>query len=270
MIRMRGFWAAAVAATLALAAPARVTAAPIGYAIDTSQNLFSIDLGTATATLIGPTGAGFFESLAVSPGGALYGADTGGNLYSINTGTGAATFIGSTGLGNIEGMDFNGSTLLAADFNTPTTIYSINTATAVPTPVVTSDVADGPTRAFAVQNATTGFIVTDTPTFQTLQRIDLTTGVTTAVGTITGFVAAIDFDGSGTLYGLDGSGNVYTIDPTTGAQTLVGNTGENFWLALAIPADTAAVPEPTTLALAGTGLATGLLARLRRRRAAGA
>jgi hypothetical protein len=263
------FWAAVVAATLALAAPGRVAAAPIGFATDVNNDLYSVDLGAATATLIGNAGpiGDLLEAIAISPGGSLFGTDTTGRLYSIDTGTGLATLIGGTGLGNIEGLDFSGSTLLGTDFNTPVTVYSIDTGTAAPTPVVTSNAADGPVRAFAVQDPATGFIITDTPTFQTLQRIDLTTGATTAVGTITGFVAAIDFDGS-TLYGLDVGGNVYTIDTTTAAQTLIGNTGGQVWLGLTIPAgDPAAVPEPATLTLAGVGLATGLLARARRRRA---
>src|SRR5262245_42633463 len=83
------------------------SAGPIGFATDTSTGLDSIDLGSGTATLIGTTNV-FFEGLAISGGGQLYGTDGGGDLYSLNTSTGVATLIGGTGLGNIEGLDFNG------------------------------------------------------------------------------------------------------------------------------------------------------------------
>src|SRR5258708_32937067 len=82
----------------------------IGFAVDNTQRLFSVDLTTATATPIGFTGQ-FLQGLAFSPQGSLFGTDYLGDLYSVSTTTGAATFIGSTGLGDIEGLTFRGPNL---------------------------------------------------------------------------------------------------------------------------------------------------------------
>jgi hypothetical protein len=51
-----------------------------GFAVDATGNLSSVDLTTATAKLIGPTGQ-FLEGLAVSPQGALFGTDFLGICY---------------------------------------------------------------------------------------------------------------------------------------------------------------------------------------------
>jgi DNA-binding beta-propeller fold protein YncE len=96
----------------------------MAYAVDINDNLDSVDLSTATATLIGSTGE-FLEGIAISPGGTLYATDNSGNLYTLNSATGAATLVGSTGIGDVEGLAFDGSTLLGSSFSNPTTIYSI-------------------------------------------------------------------------------------------------------------------------------------------------
>ena len=51
----------------------------IGFAVDNTENLFSVDLTTATATPIGFTGQ-FLQGLAFSPAGSLFGTDFLGNL----------------------------------------------------------------------------------------------------------------------------------------------------------------------------------------------
>src|SRR6202022_3319038 len=81
----------------------------IGFAVDNTTNLFSVDLTTATATPIGFTGQ-FLQGLAFSPQGSLFGTDYLGGLYSVSTTTGAATFIGSTGLGDVWGHALAGTT----------------------------------------------------------------------------------------------------------------------------------------------------------------
>jgi hypothetical protein len=109
----------------------------IGFAVDNTETLYSVDLTTATATPIGFTGQ-FLQGLVFSPAGSLFGTDFLGNLYSVSKTTGAATFIGSTGVGDIEGLTFRGATLIGTNFSNlggPTTVYAINTSTAVPTAV---------------------------------------------------------------------------------------------------------------------------------------
>ena len=109
----------------------------LGFAVDNTETLFSVDLTTATATPIGFTGQ-FLQGLAVSPQGSLFGTDYLGNLYSVSKTTGAATFIGSTGLGDIEGLTFRGTTLIGTDFSNLgglTTVSAINSTTAAATPI---------------------------------------------------------------------------------------------------------------------------------------
>src|ERR1700730_13091799 len=88
----------------------------IGFAVDNTENLFSVNLITHTATPIGFT-VQFLQGLAFSPQGSLFGTDYLGGLYSVSTTTGAATFIGSTGLGDVEGLNFRGTTLIGTNFS---------------------------------------------------------------------------------------------------------------------------------------------------------
>lgn len=266
MIRFRKFVIAALT-TLVVSSTAAF-AGPIGYAVDTSENLYTVDLSTAVTTLIGSTGQ-FLESLAYSAGGQLYGANTVGELFAINKLTGATTLIGDTLLGNIEGMHFNGSTLLASNFNSSaTTIYSLDTSTAAATALVTTTPGEGVTRAMSIEVISPALLLTDSPSFQTLQAVDLTTGVTTSRGLVSSAsgIYGIDFNGS-TLYGLGGDGGLYIINASTGATTLLGNTGGQFWLDFVSAADVAEVPEPSSLVLFGLG-ALGLIARRRRQQTA--
>ena len=266
------FIALILATVLAVTAVSqRASADVMGYAVDTGENLYSVNLTSASATLIGNTNTGLFlEGLAISPGGGLFGTADSGNLYSINKSTGAATLIGDTGLGDIEGLDYNVAILLGTDLNTSTTtFYSINTTTATPTAVVST--GKGITRAMAVQNPTTAYITIDTPVYQgrSLVSVNLTTGANTFLGTLSQSIGAMDFDPlSETLYGLTSTGDDVIINQADGSLTLVGNTGGQFWLDLTIPTIPAApaVPEPSSLLLLGSGLAG--LAAWRRRQAA--
>lgn len=233
----------------------------IGFAVDDTLNLFSVDLTTATATPIGSTGQ-FLQGLAISPAGALFGTDYLGNLYSINKTSGAATLIGDTGLGDIEGLTFRGSTLIGTNFSDlggPTTISAINTKTAAPTRI--TSFSQGPVRAMALVNTNTVDVASDSPVSQSLVQVNLSTGANVNLGqlpsnglAVTGsdLIAALNFGTDGTLYALDSLGNDYIIS-SNGAGTLVGNTGGQDWLDLAMadpPGDQpAAVPEPSSTAL---------------------
>lgn len=241
--------------------PASARGAPIAYAVDTNSNLYSIDLANANATLIGNTGAGFIEGLALSPSGQLYGTTDSGSFHQLNTLTGAATLIGSTGLGNIEGLDFNGNTLLASNFDTTPSIYSIDVTSGAPTLVVTATSETDNVRAMTTLDGNTMLIRTDLPGPNTLREIDLTTGATTILGNLGGgLFAAIDFADDGFLYGLDTDGSLYRIDPANAATTLIGNTGNQFWLAMAAAPQPlqSEVPEPISVALWGVMGMAGL------------
>jgi len=233
----------------------------IGFAVDNTTNLFSVDLTTATATPIGNTGQ-FLQGLAFSPAGSLFGTDYQGNLYSVSKTTGAATFIGSTGLGDIEGLTFRGSTLIGTNFSNlggPTTVSAIDTATAAATPI--TSFSQGPVRAMALVNPNTIDVASDSPTSQSLVQVNLLTNQVTDLGLLPGtgaaLIAALGFGTDGLLYALDPFGNEFTI-ASNGAGVLVGNTGGQYWLDLTVDPPGDPVPEPNSLALLLTA-ALGLI-----------
>jgi hypothetical protein len=226
----------------------------IGFAVDNTETLFSVDLTTATATPIGFTGQ-FLQGLAFSPAGSLFGTDFLGNLYSVSKTTGAATFIGSTGVGDIEGLTFRGATLIGTNFSNlggPTTVYSIDTTTAAPTAI--TSFSQGPVRAMTLLNANTIDVASDSPVSQSLVQANLLTGTNTSLGQLpsmgAALIAALGLGTDGVLYALDPFGNEFTI-ASNGAGFLVGNTGGQYWLDLTMASSTGAstVPEPNSMAL---------------------
>ena len=238
----------------------------LGFAVDSTENLFSVDLTTATATRIGFTGQ-FLQGLAVSPQGALFGTDFVGNLFSVSKTTGAATFIGTTGLGDIEGLSFNGTTLIGTNFSNlggPTTVSAINTTTAVPTTI--TSFSQGPVRAMAVVNPNTIDVASDSPFSQSLVQVNLLTGTNTSLGQLpskgAALIAALNFGTDGVLYALDPLGNEFMI-ASNGAGIPVGNTGGQDWLDLTMASTVldgivGTVPEPNSMALLLIG-ALGLI-----------
>lgn len=240
-------------------------ASPQAYGIGTSNTLYSVDLNTAGKTAIGPTGIGnFMEGLALSPGNQLFSTDFTGLLYSVSTATGAATPVGLTGRGNIEGLAFDGSTLLGISFSANPTIFSINTATGATTNVVNVMGVSGVARAMTVLDSN-HVLVADDSSSTFLESIDLTTGVDTTIGAMGPggqFILAMAIATDGKLYALGSSGNEYIVDMNTAALTTVGNTGGDFWLDMTSQPG-AATPEPASMTLAASGLA---LAWWRRRK----
>jgi len=233
----------------------------IGFAVDNTETLYSVDLTTATATPIGFTGQ-FLQGLAFSPAGSLFGTDFLGNLYSVSKTTGAATFIGSTGVGDIEGLTFRGGTLIGTNFSNlggPTTVYAIDTTTAAPTPI--TSFSQGPVRAMTLLNANTIDVASDSPVSQSLVQASLLTGTNTSLGQLpsmgAALIAALGFGTDGVLYALDPFGNEFTI-ASNGAGFLVGNTGGQYWLDLAVDPPGDPVPEPNSMALLLTA-ALGLI-----------
>jgi MYXO-CTERM domain-containing protein len=263
--------AALVTATLLTTlVPSRTNAEVVAYSTAVDGGLYSVDLTTATATLIGNTGVALMEGLALSPGGALFGTSDSGTLYSINATTGVATSIGSTSLGDVEGLSFNGSTLIGSNFtNGATSLYTINTSTAAATLLLTPSPAVPVIRALTFTNSTTALVANGSGGNETLSSINLTTGASAVLGAFNPssvFAPAMAANPGGSVYVLDGLGNEYTIS-LTGNLTLVGNTGNQFYLDMTIAPNS--VPEPSTCILAGMAVAFGLGgAWLRRRRSA--
>jgi hypothetical protein len=234
----------------------------IGFAVDVTGNLYTVDLTTAAATPIGNTGQ-LLEGLAISPQGALFATDFLGDLFSVNKTTGAATLIGNMGVGDIEGLTFTGTTLIGTDFSNlggPTTVYAINTSTAAPTAI--TSFSQGPVRAMALVDTNNVDVASDSPVSQSLVQVDLTTGTNTVLGQLpsmgAALIAAMNFGTDGNLYALDPLGNEFII-ASNGAGTLVGNTGGQDWLDLTMASSTSTstVAEPDSMALlltAGLGL----------------
>jgi hypothetical protein len=254
------------AATLA-AVPRRADADVFGFASQVGGNLYSVDLTTATATLIGNTGINLVEGLALNSSGVLFATSDAGNLYTLSTTTAAATLVGNTGLGDIEGLAFNGNTLLATNFTSTTSLFTLNTSTAAATLLVNTAPALSVARAMTITNPTTALILSGSSGSQALNSVNLTTGANVVLGPInpvSGFAVALAAAPGGTLYSLDSLGNAYTVGGT-GTYTLIGSTGNHFFLDLTIAP--AAVPEPSSLALCGVAGAVLVGLRLRRRNA---
>jgi hypothetical protein len=233
----------------------------IGFAVDNTETLFSVNLTTATATPIGFTGQ-FLQGLAFSPGGSLFGTDYLGNLYSVDQTSGAATFIGSTGVGDIEGLTFRGTTLIGTDFSNlggPTTVYAIDTSTAAATAI--TSFSQGPARAMALVNPNTIDVASDSPFSQSLVQVNLLTNQVTDLGLLPGtgaaLIAALGFGTDGVLYALDPLGNEFMI-ASNGAGIPVGNTGGQYWLDLTVDPPADPVPEPNSMVLLLTA-ALGLI-----------
>jgi PEP-CTERM motif len=99
------------------------------FAIDTLDNLWSINPSTGASTLIGPTGIGAAGFVTLSTNSStLYYVDA-GNLYTLNTSTGHANLVGSNGSLGIAAMVFEGGSLYAGVDSPALQIDTINPAT---------------------------------------------------------------------------------------------------------------------------------------------
>jgi hypothetical protein len=101
-----------------------------GSAVD----LFTVNISTGAATLIGPTSATVTTDMAFSPSGTLYAwniSTTNGGLMTVNTMTGAGTFVtaGFSAL-PLTALTFDTTGSL---FGASTNLYGINTSTSATT-----------------------------------------------------------------------------------------------------------------------------------------
>lgn len=128
----------------------------------------------------------------------------------------------------------------------------------------------GPTGQFIVglaYDSVGGILYGSSPT--DLFTIDTATGAATLVGSfgIDAIANGLAFDPDSLTLFLNGSNSLYSVNTGTGAATLIGSNAALADLnidGLAVLAGETPVPEPSTIAFLGTGLA--FLAVLRRRR----
>lgn len=227
-----------------------------GYAITYEDNynvLYSIDLTTGAVTLIGSTGISYpddiVEGLAIDKAGNLYAITAHHMLYNIDKTTGFASLIGDTERkGDVEGLDFFDNVLYGIDFNGfdnhNQRVFSIDTSNASTKDVVELDDSSiqGPSSLAALDSNTMLFTAFLEQGSSYLFSVDLQTGETKKIGPIKVdnnylFIGGLDFGMDGTLYGIGGDGKVVQIDPVTAEVTVIGDTGSQLWLGLAIPGE---------------------------------
>jgi hypothetical protein len=180
-----------------------------------------VDPATARVTVVGPFNADInnMGDLTFDPRGRLFGIGFFPNLFSVDTATGQATQVGKSGIG---GFTFGGA--LAADPSTGVLLSA---------PTGASD-----------------FLYKFSPDTGAANPVAPLTGAPFPLG----FMNAMDFDGSETLFALNNAGpmstatHLVTIDPATGLITDRGLAGASNLDALAFQR-TEPIPEPGTLSL---------------------
>jgi IPTL-CTERM motif len=178
--------------------------------------LITVNLTTGTGTLIGPLGL-IIAEVAFRADGTLFGwSESSDDLATINIATGAATTVSDSGLSTRgDGMVFVGGTLYVMPENDDGGLYSINTASGLPTLVATltgSASGGGLPVSAATTHPTTGVVFAASQNFggppAFLFTVNVATGAITNIGnTVTG-IDALEF---GPAAGPSGGASVPTL-----------------------------------------------------------
>jgi hypothetical protein len=215
--------------------------------IDYAGNLDSIDPGNGALSVIGATGLGVNIAAFGQLDGKLYATDLANNFYSVDPSTGAAQQIGAThlpvipfvpGTPNPDGtINIYNETLFSASGKLYATLDAdiFDPGVSVITPVVDAK----------------------------LYQIDPSTGGATPVNATELLITAA-VDVNGTVYGFAGNtealSHSFTLDVANGNTTFVTNVDPAAGLIYgAVP-----TPEPSSVALAGFGIALVAVWKLRR------
>jgi hypothetical protein len=160
-----------------------------------NDSLYTVDLTTGTATLVGAYGdsAIVMHGLEYVPAtNTLYGESShNGGLYEINQSTGAATLIGTSGLSSFSNLGWDSTAGIMYMTNSGTdSFYTVNLATGAATLIGT---LNGPTNPNSLAyNADTGVLYMADNSTDNLYTMDVATGAAVLVGSM----------GSGNVLGL--------------------------------------------------------------------
>lgn len=236
------------------------------HAHDSLGNLYTVDVETGVAELIGNTGREFTD-IAFDAEGRLFGISNQGSfwvdmgLYEIDPENASVTKIGNIGPGgflNALVFDEKGTLWAAGD----SAVITINPSTGGGTVFSNAVSGYGSAGDLALDASLNMYLTTDTGM---LIRIDRSTGSVFAVGLIPqtnlyGFATGDDDQ----MYGLSSDNKIFLIDPSTGDGTLLGSITASFPLGATNGTSFLgeSVPEPATLFLLAAGvILTGIIKR---------
>jgi len=238
-------------ATCALLDVSSASASPIMWVHDSDGTLGTVDVATGVATPIGQM-AQVMTDIAFDPSGNLFGL-TFGQLFSINSTTAAITLIGNHGIAGGNALVFGADGTLYGAGNSSTNLFTINPGTGASAVVGNMGFASGGDLAF---NGGNFYLASGS---SQLVRVNPVTGAGVLVGNFgVNNVFGLATGDDGLLYAVAGT-NVYTVNTATGAATNPVNyagtsLGDAFGQSFFTESGAAAVPEPGTWALFGSGL----------------
>ena len=187
----------------------------------TPDSLYSVNVATGAATLIGSLNGPTNPAGLASHNGTLYVVGTtNDSLYSVDVATGAATLIGSlSGPTNPNGLASHNGTLYLVD-SVADSLYSVNVTTGAATSIGSLSGPPNP-NGLASHNGTLYLV----DSAASLYSVDVTTGAATSIGSLNGPPNPNGLAShNGTLYLVDrNNDNLYSVDVTTGAASLIGS-----------------------------------------------